>query len=573
MRRFEWDPGTVKVDWALDSSIPWNNAPAKAPGTVHLAESVGELADSMNHVFSRSIPDRPFLLVGQMAEADPTRAPQGGESVWAYTHVPHHTERDAGGEGIRGVWDHDDTEMMADRMQRRIEEYAPGFGDRVVARRVLGPREMQERDENLHGGALNGGTSSLHQQLVFRPVPGLGRAETPVKNLYLGSASAHPGGGVHGACGSNAARAALAHARLRRLVPGGRGDQPRPDQPDQPDRPTRRGEAMQDPGVVVVTGGSSGVGRAAARAFADRGHPVVVLARGKDSLDATAQELQARGVQALAISVDVTDRAEVDAAADRVERELGPIEVWVNSAMVTVLGAFQDVEADDFDRVHDVVFRGTANGTRTALRCMSPRNRGRIIQVGSALAYRGIPLQAAYCSAKHAVQGLSDSLRSELLHDGSEITLSEVNLPAVNTPQFDMCKNLLDGAPQPVPPIYQPEIPAAAIVEAAETGDRAVNVTFTTTRTILGNKVAPGALDRVLAGTGYSGQVTDRPRGSGDNLFEPLPGDHGCHGSFDDQARASSTQEWLRHTPLGATARLGGRIGRRVGAIAIKRVV
>ena len=330
---------------------------------------------------------------------------------------------------------------------------------------------------------------------------------------------------------------------------------------------------MGKPGVVVVTGGSSGVGRAAARAFADLGRPVAVLARGEDSLDATEQELRSRAVEVLAISVDVTDRAGVDDAADRIERELGPITVWVNSAMVTVLGAFQVVGADDFDRVHDVVFRGTANGTRTALRCMSPRGSGRIIQVGSALAYRGIPLQAAYCSAKHAVQGLSDSLRAELLHDGSAVTVSEVNLPAMNTPQFDMCKNLLDGEPQPVPPIYQPELAAAAIVEAADTGDRAVNVTFTTTRTILGNAVAPGALDRVLADAGYSGQVSDRPRSPGDNLYEPLSGDHGCHGSFDDRARTSSAQEWLRGTPLGATVRLGGRIGRRMGAVAIKGVL
>ena len=328
-----------------------------------------------------------------------------------------------------------------------------------------------------------------------------------------------------------------------------------------------------DKGVVVVAGGSSGVGRATARAFVDQGHPVAVLARGQDSLDATEQELTGRGAKALGISVDVTDRAGVDAVADRIEQELGPIEVWVNSAMVTVMGAFQDVDAEDFDRVHDVVFRGTANGTRAALRCMRPRNRGRVIQVGSALAYRGIPLQSAYCSAKHAVQGLSDSLRSELIHDGSAITISEVNLPAVNTPQFDMCKNLLDGAPQPVPPIYQPEIPATAIVEAARTGDRAINVTFTTTRTILGNKIAPGALDQVLAGAGYSGQISDRSPGPGNNLYEPLPGDHGCHGSFDEQAKETSTQEWLRHTPFGTTARVGGRVGRRVGATAIKRIV
>lgn len=244
MDRFEWDPGTVKVDWALDSQIPWTNGPTQTPGTVHLAETIDELATAQHQINNHQIPARPFMLVGQMASADPTRAPEGGEAVWAYTHVPHHTESDAGGEGIRGAWDRDDTERMADRMQRKIEEYAPGFGDRVTARRVLGPHEMQERNENLHGGALNGGTSNLQQELVFRPVPGLGRAETPIKNLYLGSASAHPGGGVHGACGSNAARAALAHARVRRLFAGGRPEQARPDRarPDQarPDQSTTR---------------------------------------------------------------------------------------------------------------------------------------------------------------------------------------------------------------------------------------------------------------------------------------------------------------------------------------------
>jgi phytoene dehydrogenase-like protein len=222
MAQFEWDPGTVKVDWALSGPIPWRSAPQEQPGTVHLAESVDEVDRAMSQVSSHTVPDRPFVLLGQMAAADPSRAPEGGEAVWAYTHVPQHTARDAGGE-IRGSWDRADAESMADRMQRRIEEYAPGFGDRVLARRILGPRELAERDENLHNGALNGGTSGLHQQLVFRPVAGLGRAETPVRDLYLGSASAHPGGGVHGACGSNAARAALAHARLRRLMPGGWG--------------------------------------------------------------------------------------------------------------------------------------------------------------------------------------------------------------------------------------------------------------------------------------------------------------------------------------------------------------
>jgi phytoene dehydrogenase-like protein len=219
MGRFEWDPGTIKVDWALDGPVPWAAAPAAAPGTVHISESIDELTLAGGQITSHTVPDRPFLLMGQMAAADPTRAPAGQESLWAYTHVPQQVRRDAGPAGITGAWDRDEAERMADRMQARVEEYAPGFADRVLARRVLGPREMHQRNENLVNGALNGGTSSLHQQLVFRPVPGLGRAETPVKGLYLGSASAHPGGGVHGACGSNAARAALAHERLRRFRP------------------------------------------------------------------------------------------------------------------------------------------------------------------------------------------------------------------------------------------------------------------------------------------------------------------------------------------------------------------
>jgi phytoene dehydrogenase-like protein len=220
MQSFEWDPGTVKVDWALDGPIPWASPPEKEPGTVHLAESVDELAISGAQISSGLVPETPFLLVGQMAAADPTRAPAGHESIWAYTHVPQHVRGDAGDGSIQGRWAEGDAERMADRMQARIEHYAPGFGDRVKARRVLAPPDMQARDENLVNGAVNGGTAGLHQQLVFRPVPGMGRAETPVKGLYLGSASAHPGGGVHGACGSNAARAALAHARVRRVLTG-----------------------------------------------------------------------------------------------------------------------------------------------------------------------------------------------------------------------------------------------------------------------------------------------------------------------------------------------------------------
>jgi NAD(P)-dependent dehydrogenase (short-subunit alcohol dehydrogenase family) len=275
----------------------------------------------------------------------------------------------------------------------------------------------------------------------------------------------------------------------------------------------------------------------------------------------------------LAIQVDVTDRLALESAADRIEQEVGPIEVWVNSAMVTVLGEFSMVDPDDFDRVMAVVFGGTANGTRAALRCMGPRNRGRIVQVGSALAYRGIPLQSAYCAAKHAVQGLNDSLRSELLHQQSEITVSEVNLPAMNTPQFDMCRNLCEEAPQPVPPIFQPEVAAQAIVDAARTGERSVQVAFASTRTVFADRVIPGALDHLLADTGYTDQVVEREAPRGDNLWEPLPGDHGCHGPFDDRAHGISWQELLRRTPLGTGARITGALGRRIGARALRHLV
>jgi phytoene dehydrogenase-like protein len=217
MRRFELDPGTVKVDWALDGPVPWAVTPAHAPGTVHVADSVQEITACYGQIAADAVPARPFLLAGQMTTTDPTRSPAGTESLWAYTHVPQQVRSDAGEGGIRGRWDHDDLERFADRVQQRFEDLAPGFGSRVLARRVLGPREMEERDANLVGGAINGGTAQLHQQLVFRPVPGLGRAETGVAGLYLASASAHPGGGVHGAPGMNAARAAVAHRRVRRL--------------------------------------------------------------------------------------------------------------------------------------------------------------------------------------------------------------------------------------------------------------------------------------------------------------------------------------------------------------------
>ncbi|MEO7752105.1 MAG: NAD(P)/FAD-dependent oxidoreductase [Terracoccus sp.] len=229
MARFEWDPGTVKVDWALSGPVPWTGAPDRSPGTVHLTPSVEALAFAGADTAAGTIPDRGLVLVGQMATTDPCRAPEGAESLWAYTHVPRTIRRDsmfggAGGPIQPGAWTREAADRMADRVQARVEEQAPGFGDRVLDRRVLGPSDLHGLDENLVGGSLNGGTAALQQQLVFRPVPGLGRAETPVKGLYLGSAAAHPGGGVHGACGSNAARAAIAHDRTRRwtarVLPG-----------------------------------------------------------------------------------------------------------------------------------------------------------------------------------------------------------------------------------------------------------------------------------------------------------------------------------------------------------------
>ena len=217
MRRFELDPGTVKVDWALSRPVPWAGSPEQAPGTVHVADSVEEMTQTLTQVASGVVPDRPFLLTGQMTTSDPSRSPAGTESFWAYTHVPQPaaTRGDAAGE-ISGRWDHDDRERFADRMQARIEARAPGFGDLVLERRVLGPHELEARNANLIGGAVNGGTSQLHQSLVFRPVPSMhGRASTGVPGLFLGSASAHPGGGVHGAAGANAARAALWQHRTR----------------------------------------------------------------------------------------------------------------------------------------------------------------------------------------------------------------------------------------------------------------------------------------------------------------------------------------------------------------------
>jgi len=294
--------------------------------------------------------------------------------------------------------------------------------------------------------------------------------------------------------------------------------------------------------VVVVTGASAGVGRAAAKAFASRGDRVALLARGEDGLAGAAAEVRAAGGEALGLSTDVADPEAVEAAAERVERELGPIEVWVNDAMATVFAPFAEIEPDEYRRSTEVTYLGCVWGTRAALQRMRPRDRGVVVQVGSALAFRGIPLQAPYCGAKHAIEGFSESVRAELLHDKSAVRVSMVHLPALNTPQFEIGRTKLPRHPQPVPPIYQPEVAAEAIVWISEHRRRQLYVGAPTLKTVLGNRVAPGLVDRYLSRTGYEGQQTDEPVDPNrpDNLFEPVPGDHGTHGRFGKGARTRS---------------------------------
>jgi NAD(P)-dependent dehydrogenase (short-subunit alcohol dehydrogenase family) len=302
------------------------------------------------------------------------------------------------------------------------------------------------------------------------------------------------------------------------------------------------------PRVVVITGASAGVGRATARAFADRGAAVGLIARGAAGLEAAHREIVQAGGLAIRVEADVADAAAVEAAAERIETELGPIDVWVNNAMVTVLSPVKEMTSEEFQRITDVTYLGVVHGTQAALRRMLPRNDGVIIQVGSALAYRAIPLQSAYCAAKHAIQGFSESLRSELLHDGSKVQITMVQFPALNTPQFDWMLNRLPRHPQPVPPIYQPEIAADAIVWAAEHRPREVNVGSSTSLAVWGNKFIPGLLDRYLARTAFSGQQTLKPNKADheSNLWHPVDEerDFGAHGSFDDIARERSWH-WL----------------------------
>ena len=314
--------------------------------------------------------------------------------------------------------------------------------------------------------------------------------------------------------------------------------------------------------TVVITGASAGVGRAVTRRFAevDRAR-IGLIARGRERLEAAAGEVRALGGMPLVLPCDVADAQAVEQAADRVEAELGPIDIWINCAMVTILAPFVEITADEFRRVTEVTYLGYVHGTMSALKRMKPRDRGTIVQVGSALAYRSIPLQSPYCGAKHAILGFTDSIRSELIHDRSGVKISAAHLPAVNTPQFEWARNRMPRRAQPVPPIYQPEVAAEGIHFLAHNPRRELWIGRSAIMTILGQKVAPGYLDQMLASQGYSGQQTDEPaEDRPDNLFEPVPGDFAAHGRFDD--RATYNAPALRAAEnLGATAALAVGLG------------
>ena len=312
--------------------------------------------------------------------------------------------------------------------------------------------------------------------------------------------------------------------------------------------------------VVVITGASAGVGRATARAFARRGARIGLLARGKDGLEGARADVEKAGGEALVIPTDVAHSKDVEAAAEAVEKKFGHIDIWVNNAMTTVFSRLKDITPEEFKRATEVTYLGTVYGTMAALKSMYARNRGCIVQVGSALAYRSIPLQSPYCGAKHAILGFTDSLRSELIHDHSNIHLTMVQMPALNTPQFSWCKTKLPRHPQPVPPIFQPEVAAEAIVWAAHHKRREVYVGGPTIQAIEGNKIAPGWLDHYLALTCFDGQQTGEPVSSDrpNNLFDPVPGDHGAHGIFDDRAHGTSAQLWqTTHSAWLAAAGIG----------------
>lgn len=329
--------------------------------------------------------------------------------------------------------------------------------------------------------------------------------------------------------------------------------------------------------VVVITGASAGVGRATARAFAERKAHIGLLARDRARLESTAREVERLGGRAIAIPTGVSAADQVEAAAVHVEQALNAIDVWVNNAMVSVFAPVKEITPDEFRRVMEVTFLGYVHGTQAALRRMLPRDSGSIVQVGSALAYRGIPLQAPYCAAKHAIQGFCDSLWSELLHDGSGVRMTMVHMPALNTPQFDWVRSRLAHKAQPVPPIYQPEVAAEAIVWAAHHDRGEVYVGWPVVQAVVGDRIAPRLLDRLLAKSGFESQQTREPEDPErpDNLWQPVPGDPGAHGRFDAISRSRSPEFWLathRSALTAAAALLAAAVvvvRRRAGVRAI----
>lgn len=320
-----------------------------------------------------------------------------------------------------------------------------------------------------------------------------------------------------------------------------------------PDR--RRGE------TVVITGASAGLGRATAREFGRHGARIGLVARGVEGLQAAKREIEELGGSALVLSTDVSEPGAVEAAAAAVEDEFGPIDIWVNNAMTSVFSPVKEMLPEEFKRVTDVTYLGVVYGTLAALKRMLPRDAGTIVQVGSALAYRSIPLQSAYCAAKHAIAGFTDSLRCELIHDKSKVRITMVQMPALNTPQFRWVKSRLRNKAQPVPPIFQPEIGARAIYQAAHHPRREIYVGLPTVEAIIGNKIVPGLLDQYLGRTSYASQQTSEPEDPErpDNLWKPLAGDHGAHGVFDNRAKSKSYETWA--TLHGRKVGMGVAIG------------
>ncbi|MDW5378749.1 SDR family oxidoreductase [Halomonas sp. HP20-15] len=323
--------------------------------------------------------------------------------------------------------------------------------------------------------------------------------------------------------------------------------------------------------IVVITGASAGLGRATAREFARHGAHLGLIGRDPRRLEAVRSEVEALGARSVVVSADVADARQVEAAAERIEAELGPIDIWINGAMTTVFSPLHEMSAEEFKRVTEVTYLGNVNGTLAALKRMRPRDHGTIVQVGSALAYRPIPLQTAYCGAKHAIKGYTEGLRCELMNEGSHVHVTLVEMPGLNTPQFDWCRSHLPKRARPVAPVYQPEVGARAIYWAAHHRRRQLYVGISSLLTIWGNKLAPGLMDRYLAHNAVSGQQTGEPEDSSraDNLWQPVTGDRGARGRFNNEAHPQSMQLWATThrreigLAVGATVLLGVLLGSR----------